>query len=190
MKKTTKLKVGRFLAILVPLMVLPFFLARSFASVALYNMTKFFRFRNRNLQAFLDMIGKAEGADYDVWFGGAKIPSLAAHPGYQDRYVTISGQRFRPSAAGKYQFIKSTWDAISKRLGLSSFSPENQDTAAIELLREIGALPHILSGNFNQAVRIASDKWASLPYAKDGQPTKSLLTVKSYYESFGGKYTV
>ncbi|NDG04091.1 MAG: lysozyme, partial [Alphaproteobacteria bacterium] len=67
------------------------------------------------------------------------------------------------TAAGGYQFIRPTWQRLRDRLGLEDFSPASQDAAAVELLREVGALDLIEQGDIEGAMKKASKAWASLP---------------------------
>jgi lysozyme len=67
------------------------------------------------------------------------------------------------TAAGAYQIIKPTWMRIKSRLGLMDFSPASQDMAAVELLREAGALDLIEAGDIEGAIKKSSRIWASLP---------------------------
>lgn len=81
----------------------------------------------------LDAIaGPESGGRYDVRYGGRKGPQtftdFSQHPGIFER---------RPdgrvsSAAGRYQFVKTTWD----KLGGGPFTPENQDARAIQLAEQ------------------------------------------------------
>lgn len=142
---------------------------------------------NANVKAFLAMIRKAEGADYNTLYGGAKFSDYSKHPGYQDRYIVASGRRFRPSASGGYQFIYETWKRIADKLGLKDFTPGSQDRAAIELIAERGAYDYVLQGKFEQAVKKVSAEWASLPYSTANQNPKNLTVVKNYYLQNGGK---
>lgn len=141
---------------------------------------------DENLRAFLAMIRKFESNDdYNVIYGGKeRFSSYADHPRV---YVPINIPGYenqKSSAAGAYQFIWKTWDNLRNRLGLPDFSPASQDAAAIELLREIGALPYIESGDFDTAIRIASKQWASLPYSAAKQNPKSVVAANEFLRRY------
>lgn len=83
-------------------------------------------------RAFLNAIAGGEsGGRYDIRYdggAGSTIGDLSRHPGI---FVpTADGQK--SSAAGRYQFTKSTWDAM----GGGDFSPANQDRRAWALAQQ------------------------------------------------------
>jgi len=80
--------------------------------------------------ALLDTIaGPESGGSYNIINGGAKFSDFSDHP--------KKGQRGSSGiAAGRYQFLPSTWERASKALGLTDFSPESQDKAAWWLAQE------------------------------------------------------
>lgn len=140
-----------------------------------------------NVCAFIDMIAWSEigpallaksDDGYNAIVGStAAVPHLfssyADHPRVMVEFPHTTWKR--SNAAGRYQFLSTTWDGLAKKLKLNDFSPVNQDRAAIELLRERGAMPHVLAGGQLAAneIRIAiarsSPEWASLPNAGYGQ---------------------
>ncbi|NJO55224.1 MAG: glycoside hydrolase family 104 protein [Rhodospirillales bacterium] len=65
---------------------------------------------------------ESNGGDYAVMNGGERITDFSDHP----RRV---GTRGTSTAAGKYQFIESTWDEAVAALGLPDFSPASQEKA-------------------------------------------------------------
>lgn len=79
----------------------------------------------------LNGISSEESPGYDVWNGGTKFTGYADHPARTNDYPGES------TAAGKYQFILSTWDAATaayeKTYGVHvpDFSPEWQDRVAL-----------------------------------------------------------
>ena len=77
------------------------------------------------MRGLLNAIASVEAKDYQTMNGGEHFSSYADHPG-RSREGTSS-------AAGRYQFIKGTWEAAKAALGLPDFSPESQDRAAIWL---------------------------------------------------------
>lgn len=111
------------------------------------------------LRRFLNFIGKAEGADYNIGFGGRKINDLSQHPYRPREFRTADGTP--TSAAGKYQFVRGTWDNLKRKLGLDSFSPANQDVGAVELIIEKNALGDVLSGNIGSAIQKLTPTWES-----------------------------
>lgn len=145
-----------------------------------------------NLKSFLNMIAWSEGTDdghhltrhfgYDVVVGGSLITCFDHHP----RKLVQLSPTLRSTAAGRYQFIWPTWKALVKLLNLPDFSPDSQDRACIELLRECGALPYIESGAFAQAVEKARKIWASLPGAGYGQRENKLASLQAVYQRSGG----
>lgn len=139
----------------------------------------------RNVRAFLDVIAHAEGADYNVLFGGDTFDSFRDHP---RQYITrfLGGREITSSAAGRYQFLARTWDGLVAKMRLPDFSPASQDAGAIELIREKGALRDVQAGRFAVAVRKVRKVWASLPGAGYNQPERSLSSLARVYAQAGG----
>lgn len=115
-----------------------------------------------NLASFLDVIGASEGANYNTLVGHGSnntlIQDLSQHP-------NIVGMRTGDgvsTAAGKYQITNRTWRSLSHG-GNAPFTPENQDAAAIELLKRRGAYDDVLAGNWEEAVSKLGNEWQSLP---------------------------
>lgn len=144
-----------------------------------------------NVKAFLDVIGFTEGTDrvkdsdggYKVVVGGSLFASYADHP---RRKVFIQRYKVYSTAAGRYQFIAPTWDALRRRLSLPDFSPASQDAACEELLRECGAERWLLLGDLDAAVIAASSQWASLPGSKAKQRVESMDAIRDVYTKAGG----
>lgn len=143
---------------------------------------------NPNMKAFLMTIRYAEGTNgpdgYRTMFTGRLFDN-----GYVDhpRVANCAGS-LCSTAAGAYQFLSNTWDYLSVRLNLSDFSPQNQDLAAIELIREKGALNDVLEGRFETAITKVNRVWASLPGSPYGQPTKTMAQLETAYSNYQGNF--
>lgn len=90
------------------------------------------------MRQFLDTMiapGESSGA-YNVIYGGQKVDDLSQHPDIAVPITEGPNVGKNSTAAGKYQFIKSTWDSAAKALGLKDFSPESQDAAAAWLAKK------------------------------------------------------
>ena len=144
---------------------------------------------NPQYKVMLDTISKAEGTwgkdAYSTKYGGKKVDWNKG----KDR--SSNGVS---NAHGKYQFMNTTWDELSKELGLEGFSPEEQDVAAMKLLEKTDSLKHIENGDLKKAIFSAAPTWAGLPKIEKGesyhkfkngkqQPAKSLNTVLGYMKS-------
>ncbi|MGQ0896219.1 hypothetical protein ACT4ZS_14820 [Acinetobacter baumannii] len=128
-----------------------------------------------NVQKMLDLIANAEGVQhgYNTLFGNERFDDLSRHPNIKKQFKQTDGQVKNTTAAGRYQFLKDTWDGVAKDLGLKDFSPKNQDIAAVALLAQNGALPSVLKGDFKTAVQKSGSTWASLPSSPYAQPKRS-----------------
>ena len=141
--------------------------------------------KNPNVRKFLDLISYTEGTQgngYRTAFGGGRLNSLNDHPRYSKSFKQLNGKTNTTSAAGRYQFLKSTWDGVAHQYGLRDFSPHSQDLGAIALLIGRGALAPLLKGDWQTAVRKSGKEWASLPTAPASysQPTKSWAKVNQF----------
>lgn len=143
--------------------------------------------QNPNVRTFLDLIAKTEGVKhgYNTLFGNKKFESFADHPRQSFTFTQTDGKKNKTTAAGRYQFLKGTWDDVAKKLGLSDFSPANQDIAAIELMRQNGSLKAALAGDYATAVSRAGSTWASLPSSPYAQPKKSAAFVTKALAQLG-----
>lgn len=184
---------------------LPFFDPWAYTETALsdlqVSMTQDTRAKS-NEQAFLMTIRYAEGTagtnGYRTLFGGSLFNSYTDHPRIAKQFTDGQGRRLWTTAAGAYQFLAvspipgggstkvNTWDRIKKKLGLFDFSPASQDAAALELIREAGALPAVRSGDFATAVSKVRGIWASLPGAGYAQPEKTLPQLLAVFQRNGG----
>ncbi len=123
--------------------------------------------------ALLGMLAWSEGTGerYDITFGYHSFSSFADHP----RRTYCSGGHCS-DAAGRYQFLSTTWDGARRTLGLPSFEPAAQDRAALYLIRQRGVDAESI-GSFDQFARAISRlglEWASLPGSPYGQPAHTL----------------
>lgn len=144
----------------------------------------------RNERAFLDMIAYAEGTNgpngYATAFGGGLLPSLADHPRTFSNFTNKLGVVQKTSAAGRYQFLMRTWDELAAKLNLPDFGPDSQDAAALELIRQRGALQDVRAGRVAEAVAKCAPTWASLPGAGYNQQERKLTSLLAQFRAAGG----
>lgn len=149
-----------------------------------------------NLKAFLSTISYSEGTDkypndgYNTSFTGKQFVEFKDHP------RVILGTNLRSDAAGRYQIMSYTWDAVKKQFSpeLPDFSPKSQDLAACQLLSNRNSLNDVCNGHFDTAIQKCCLEWASFPDANKngashygGQPSHSLEVLRKAYLGFGGK---
>ena len=138
--------------------------------------------RFANIRGWQSAIGRAEhgGKDdqYNVMYGGGKFDTTKGHP---DTVVSGGGGP-SSAAAGKYQFMPTTWKGATGDLK-TPMTPGNQDKAATKLLKGRGVN---LDRPMNRsAVSRAGREWASLPNLSGkshyGQPVKPYTDVKNWF---------
>lgn len=140
--------------------------------------------RNPRVRAMLDVLGYAEGtgnnygrvvnglvlgpsddnAPYDRSFVGRRnvvVTDFSHHPNLAVRWQ--DGQP-SSSAAGRYQFLYSTWQGLN----MPDFSSRSQDLAAIKLMQRRGMIEPLLEGNSAEAIYRGAPEWASLPVEGGG----------------------
>ena len=115
------------------------------------------------MRATLSTIRTTEGhgntLDYNAQYGNNTFESFEDHPREQ-----ITRWGYTATAAGAYQFVEGTWDGLVSQLGLTDFSPGNQDAAAVSLIESVSdASEQIQSGDYESALNTLSGQWSSLP---------------------------
>ena len=136
-------------------------------------------------------IKRAEGSDYNVMFGGGRFNDYSKHP---DKVIRSGG--YSSAAAGIGQFMPKTWAGAQKALGLSDFSPQNQDRALAYLARErlmpVGGLAALSKQGMSPQVQARlAPEWASFPTMGGasyyGQPVKKQTDIQKFYEEGMGQ---
>ena len=105
---------------------------------------------NKNVVAALHTIASVESAlgaeGYQKVVGGSLVTLGVEHP-------RIFNAEVNSDAAGRYQFLSSTWDRINGEIGPLDFSnPRHQDIAGIWLLELRGVLEDVLKGDILTAM--------------------------------------
>lgn len=132
-------------------------------------------YQDPNVRKFLNFIAQAEGVKYgyNTMFGNERFQSLGAHPNVRKAFKQTDGRTNYTTAAGRYQFLNSTWNNLAKRYGFRDFSPQAQDLGAIALIAGRGALGDVLKGNWQAAIQKTGKEWASLPSSTYKQGKRS-----------------
>lgn len=146
-----------------------------------------------NLQAFNNMVGISElGQDLiNVSDGGYNVlvGSTAEEPllfNDYSKHPHVYNHKYNSTAAGKFQYIFSTWEHYRIKLDLPDFSPASQDLAFAEDIKDHGALDDVNSGDIVTAITKCSNEWASLPGGNSGQHEQHLdFLIKSYQDAGG-----
>jgi muramidase (phage lysozyme) len=135
-------------------------------------------------RAVLSVIAHAEGtgSSYNFIFSYRKFSSYADHP----RQVVCSGG-YCSDAAGRYQFLSTSWDETRRGLGIKDFTPDSQDKGAVQRMQSFrGVREHssVLSRPaFERMIYKLNREWASLPGSPYGQPTKSMSSLWTVYQA-------
>jgi muramidase (phage lysozyme) len=147
---------------------------------------------SRYQQALHDSIAFAEGTEnrsndgYDVMFSYRLMGSCGSHP---NRCISFGGSC--STAAGRYQFLTTTWNSVKRARNLASFEPENQERGAAYLISttrrvSVPQTRPMTATEFSNAMSRLSYEWASLPPGRYGQPNKSMSQMRSKYCSVAG----
>ena len=140
----------------------------------------------REERAMLDAIAFAEGTrdqvdnGYRTHYGFSTFDDYSKHP---DKPITAG--KYTSTAAGRYQFLTTTWNGYAKKLGLKDFSPMNQDLAAIAYAKDLGVTQALLKkeGMSAEVSRRLGRAWAAMAGSNLGQGTKSLASIQKAYEA-------
>jgi muramidase (phage lysozyme) len=149
------------------------------------------------IAAFLDLVALSEGTSaaknthddgYDIIVSGINglnsFADYSAHPfaaGRAPIIVRTAPTLLESTASGRYQIILPTWKNIAAAHGLGTFSPQNQDMGAVELLNQCGALNLIDAQKIPQAIEAACETWASFPGNSFGQGGRTLDWLMQQY---------
>lgn len=140
-----------------------------------------------NVYAFSEVIRQCEGAAYNVLFGGARITDFSKHP---NKCVPFrnpkTGKNDCSTAAGKYQYLYSTWRQLAAEVGVHDFTEESQDVVFLHHLKKLGILPLVQKGDFFAALSKAAPIWASLPESPYKQPVRTREFCLNLYKKYGG----
>ena len=130
---------------------------------------------------------------YSVIYGGEVVSDLSRHPDLCVKIVSGPNRGRCTTAAGRYQFLSSTWEEKAKRYHPHpsefifwkeySFEPKFQDAVVYAWLSDtkfwkadISAL--LQQGKFNKVQRLLSGTWTSLGYGiEDNSMTGELPEI-------------
>ena len=113
-------------------------------------------------------------------FGYREFNDLSKHPNIK---IPFTDKGDTTTAAGTYQITAPTWEEQAKKQGLKDFSPENQDRAAVGIMRDIGALDAFKEENFDKAKQLLGTKWAGIPGSTIGKSTGQIPKLNTEHEA-------
>jgi muramidase (phage lysozyme) len=157
--------------------------------------------------AFLDMIAVSEGTSnniitqddgYDIIVSSIgpdgrlqrnRFGDYSDHPfmpQFGRKSLVINSKGLTSTASGRGQIMLKDWPHYKTMLKLPDFSPLSQDRYCIQIIKERGAIPLLIAGDFEGAVMKCGNLWASLPNNNYGQFQHSMDTLKAAFLLNGG----
>lgn len=144
---------------------------------------------SENWGKFGGLISKSEGTyknSYATAFGGGVLTDLSQHPCVGATFKQTDGKVNSTTAAGRYQFLCSTWNEMSAKTGVKDFSPESQDINFRQLMKDKKVDKLIEAGDFTGAIQKLGGTFASLPSSKYAQPKNSWEKISQYQKEIDG----
>lgn len=148
-----------------------------------------------NVGAILRVIREGESsqepAAYRMRWGGLGKPvayfdDFSKHPRI---FEPTTGGRVS-SAAGAYQIVATTYDAVAPSLGITDFTPASQDALAVALIDRRGALDDVMAGRIRTALMDLRQEWTSLPGAAENDGRYTMERALAVYAKYGGRLAV
>lgn len=146
------------------------------------------------LRALMRTISAAESntADpYRLLYGGERVKDLSVHPDECVRIVNGPNEDDCTTAAGRYQFLTSTWELEASRYHPDapawyevweqpSFEPEYQDEVVYRWLSDpsawgIDISEQLRDGDIDSVLALLSGTWTSLGYGIEDNSMSALL---------------
>lgn len=142
---------------------------------------------NPKIRAFLDTISITEGTTgplgYRTQYTGSKFSGpIEKHP-REMKCSMSNGRRLCSDAAGRYQFLSTSWDHFGAKLGITEFTPTNQDRVAVELIRDKGVLDDILEGRLQKAFYALAPVWPSFGENRQAVQMKMTFLLDTYQQN-------
>lgn len=134
------------------------------------------------IRALMRTITASEANDpepYTLLYGGERVWNLSSHPNRCVRIVNGPNVGRCTTAAGRYQFLNTTWDKMAQRYHPRpggflmwtnySFEPEYQDMVVYRWLSDkeawgVDLSKQLRKGRVNDVLRRLSGTWTSLGY--------------------------
>lgn len=147
---------------------------------------------HQNVKAFGRVVRQGESSQeeiaYRMRFPGKLFEGFDQHPQIMEPIPWKPGEQ--SSAAGAYQITWTTHRGLMRKYSLGpGFSPAEQDLLFVCLLDDCGALPYVLSGQFERAIHECVKGpviWTSLPGGTENP--QAMAKAKRVYEQYGGTY--
>ena len=142
-----------------------------------------------NARDYLNMLASSEGTagrgdrGYNVMFRGDLVNDYSRHPNIVHTYIDKNGKQGKSTAAGRYQFLNSTYENMAKKLGIKDFSPESQDKVAIALMLEKG-VDFNDGADFGTNLRKVNNVWTSLAGSTLGAQYHSVRSFQQNLDAF------
>ncbi|NEP41554.1 MAG: site-specific integrase [Okeania sp. SIO2H7] len=142
---------------------------------------------NPKIRAFLDTISITEGTTgplgYRTQYTGSKFSGpIEKHP-REMKCSMSNGRRLCSDAAGRYQFLSTSWDHFGANIGITEFTPTNQDRVAVELIRDKDVLDDILEGRLETAFHALAPVWPSFGENKQAVQMKMTFLLDTYRQN-------
>ncbi len=143
-----------------------------------------YAYDDRFTNSILSLIGFTEGTGncYNYMVGYKTFTSYTEHPNQCQTFGNNCS-----TAAGRYQFLKKTWDIIKEKKSIASFGPINQDQGAIYLIENRGFdnyKARLNVAQFRAGIELISWEWASMPPGRYGQPIRQMDAIWQKYKEW------